>query len=67
MSSILNEEREKELRKVIIANNKYEYRLKDQIGAGSFGSVYKIIDKDTKEMWFAYLFIIKNLKLINFI
>jgi hypothetical protein len=46
MSTIENK-RDEEIR---ISNNKYEYRQKDKIGVGSFGSVYKVKDKYTKEM-----------------
>jgi hypothetical protein len=46
MSTIENK-RDEEIR---ISNNKYVYRQKDKIGAGSFGSVYKVKDKYTKEM-----------------
>ena len=46
MSTIENK-RDEEIR---ISNNKYEYRQKDKIGAGSYGSVYKVKDKYTKEV-----------------
>jgi serine/threonine protein kinase len=46
MSTISNN-KDEEIR---ISNNRYEYRQKDKIGAGSYGSVYKVKDKYTKEM-----------------
>jgi hypothetical protein len=49
MSTIEREE-EEELNKIRISNNKYEYRQRDKIGAGSFGSVYKVKDKYTDQM-----------------
>jgi serine/threonine protein kinase len=48
MSTI--EKEEEELNKIKISNNKYEYRQRDKIGAGSFGSVYKVKDKYTNKM-----------------
>jgi hypothetical protein len=47
MSTISNNNDEE----IRISSNKYEYRIqKDKIGAGSYGSVYKVKDKYTKEM-----------------
>jgi len=43
-------EKEENLNKIRISNNKYEYRQSDKIGAGSFGSVYKVKDRFTNEM-----------------
>jgi len=48
MSTI--EKEEEELNKIKISSNKYEYRQRDKIGAGSFGSVYKVKDKYTNKM-----------------
>ena len=45
--STIDDNNDEEIR---ISNNKYEYRQKDKIGAGSFGTVYKVKDKYTKEM-----------------
>jgi hypothetical protein len=39
-----------ELNKIRISNDKYEYRQRDKIGSGSFGSVYKVKDKHTNKM-----------------
>jgi serine/threonine protein kinase len=48
MSTI--EKEEEELNKIRISDNKYEYRQRDKIGSGSFGSVYKVKDKYTNQM-----------------